>query len=266
MSGDSGDESIDHGASLPGEDPVGRRRGGGGTACRGRAPTSRPAPWPGRPPRRAGRRPGRASAAARRARPWPTPGSTSVSSCSRSVSHGSQLSMPSNSSALAEALPLLAAPRLGADELRRPGPARRRWGSARGPGRCSASARSSVERWSLTPKRVRRSTSSPHRSMRIGLVAGRREDVDDRAPAGELAAVLDELLAAVAELGEPGDELVGVDDVARAHDDRLDRRGVGAEPLQQRPDAGDDDRRACAPGRAAATAARGAGPSSPPTG
>ena len=112
--------------------------------------------------------------------------------------------MPSNSGALGEALPLLAAPRLGGRRASTPGPARRRSGSARGPGRCSASARSSVERWSLTPKRVSRSTSSPHRSMRIGRVGGRREDVDDRAAPGELAAVLDELLAAVAELRRAG--------------------------------------------------------------
>ena len=38
-------------------------------------------------------------------------------------------------------------------------------------------------------------------------IGGRRVDVDDRAPAGELAAVLDELLAPVAELDELGAEL-----------------------------------------------------------
>ena len=48
------------------------------------------------------------------------------------------------------------------------------------------------------------------------VVAGRREHVDDRAAPGELAAVLDELLAPVAELRQAVDELVGVDDVGRA--------------------------------------------------
>ena len=74
--------------------------------------------------------------------------------------------------------------------------------------------------------------------MRIGRVAGRREHVDDGAAPGELAAVLDELLAAVAELREPGDELVGIDDVGRADGDRLDRRrrrGRGAAAAPARP-------------------------------
>ena len=55
VSGDSGVESIDQNAFAPGEERGRARRGGGGTTCRGRAPTSRPAPWRGRPPRRAGR-------------------------------------------------------------------------------------------------------------------------------------------------------------------------------------------------------------------
>ena len=41
-------------------------------------------------------------------------------------------------------------------------------GSSSRAGKISASARSAVERWSLTPNVVRRSTSSPHRSMRTG--------------------------------------------------------------------------------------------------
>ena len=48
------------------------------------------------------------------------------------------------------------------------------------------------------------------------------------------------------------EQLVGVEDVARPDADRLDRRGVRAEALQQRADAGDDDARA--PGRACAAA------------
>ena len=42
-------------------------------------------------------------------------------------------------------------------------------------------------------------------------VGGGREHVDDRTATGELAAVLDELLAAVAELDEPAPERVGID-------------------------------------------------------
>ena len=77
----------------------------------------------------------------------------------------------------------------------------------------------------------------------MGAVGGRREDVDDRATTGELAAVLDELLAAVADGDEAGAELVGIEHVARSDDDRLDLRAVRAEPLRQRADAGDHDRR-----------------------
>ena len=73
------------------------RRAAGGRRGRGRVPTSTPAPRRGRPPRRAGRWRGRGCDVARRARPWPSPGSTSVSSVGSrlSSSHGSQLSIPS---------------------------------------------------------------------------------------------------------------------------------------------------------------------------
>ncbi len=80
--------------------------------------------------------------------------------------------------------------------------------------------------------------------MRIGASAVDGIHVDDRAAPGELAAVLDEFLAAVPELDERRRQLVGVDLGAGAHDDRLDRRRARAELLQQRPHAGDDDRRA----------------------
>ena len=43
-------------------------------------------------------------------------------------------------------------------------------------------------------------------------VGGRREDIDDGAPAGELAAVLDQVLPPVAELDQAGRQLVGIDD------------------------------------------------------
>ena len=47
---------------------------------------------------------------------------------------------------------------------------RGKWISSRA-GNTSTSSRSALERWSLTPKVVSLSTSSPHRSMRIGASA-----------------------------------------------------------------------------------------------
>ena len=80
-------------------------------------------------------------------------------------------------------------------------------------------------RWSLTENSVSRSTSSPHRSMRIGASAVRREHVDDRAAAGDLAAVLDQLLAAVADVHEPGRAASSGSSMSPWADaDRLDRR------------------------------------------
>ena len=112
-----------------------------------------------------------ACAAARRARPSPASGSTSVSSRSSSTSHGSQLSMPVEQRR----------PRRAAPTARGPTARRRRASSARPrtssvgissrAGKISASSRSADERWSLTPNVVSRSTSSPHRSMRTGASA-----------------------------------------------------------------------------------------------
>ena len=119
------------------EQRIGRRRAGAGTSCRDRVPTSRRAPWRGRPPRRAARSPGRASGAARPARPWRARGRTSVSNRSSSTSHGSHDSMPSKCSAFGEALPLLAPPRLGGDQLVGAAADVVASASARGPGRSS---------------------------------------------------------------------------------------------------------------------------------
>ena len=74
-------------------------------------------------------------------------------------------------------------------------------------------------------------------------IGGRREHVDDGAAAGELAAVLDEFLAPVAELDQLAAERVGVDFAAGPHDDRLGRGRFRAELLEQRPHTGDDDGR-----------------------
>ena len=167
--------------------------------------------------------------------------------------------------ALAEALPLLAAPRLGAHQLRGPGP--HLVGGEQLAGREDARLGEVAGRALVAGAEARQAVDLVAPQVDADrLVAGRREDVDDRAPAGELATMLDELLAAVAELGEPSDELVGIDDVVRMHADRIDRGGVGAQPLQQRPDTGDDHGRCPRSGRAVATTARGADPSSRPTG
>jgi hypothetical protein len=69
-----------------------------------------------------------------------------------------------------------------------------------------------------------------------GSVRGARVDVDDRAPHRHLAPGLDLVLPAVAGLDQAADELVGVDLVARVHDDRLDVLDVGTEALDEGPD------------------------------
>jgi hypothetical protein len=141
--------------------------------------------------------------------------------------------------ALPEPLPLLAAPRLGADELRRAGP--HLVGRDQLAGGEDAGLSKFVDRALVAGAEAGEAVDLVAPQIDADrVVTRRREDVDDRPPAGELAAVLDELLAPVAELGEAGDELVGVDDVRRSHGDRLDRRGVRTQPLQQRSHAGDD--------------------------
>ena len=98
-----------------------------------------------------------------------------------------------------------------------------------------------------------------------GGVTGGREHVDDRSSAGELSTVLDQFLAAVPEVDEPVDELVGIDDGAVAHRDRLGGQGAGPEALQKGAHAGHDHPWAALRVREFARAPRGAGPSSPPT-
>ena len=144
---------------------------------------------------------------------------------------------------LGDALPLLAPPRLAGDEPARPlaqlvarqqltGGEDQRLGEVAGRALVvDAERRQPVD---LVAPQV-----DAHRG-----VAGRREHVDDRPSAGELAAVLDELLAAVAEVDEAADQLVGIDDVAVAHDDRLGGQRPGTEALEQGPHAGDDHARA----------------------
>ena len=75
------------------------------------------------------------------------------------------------------------------------------------------------------------------------MVGGGRVHVDDRAAHRELAARFDLVLAPVAHRDEPLDELVAVEARARTHDDRLDVLDVRAEPLHQRADRRHDHRR-----------------------
>ncbi len=72
-------------------------------------------------------------------------------------------------------------------------------------------------------------------------VGGRREDVDDRAPAGHLAPVLDQFLAAVAHADQPLQHVVGIEHAALGDDDRLDVGDVRAEALQEGPHRRHDD-------------------------
>ena len=69
-------------------------------------------------------------------------------------------------------------------------------------------------------------------------VGGAREHVDDRAPHGHLAPVLDLVLAAVPVGDEPVEQLVGVDAVAHPDHERLHLGDVGAEALDEGPHRG----------------------------
>ena len=77
-----------------------------------------------------------------------------------------------------------------------------------------------------------------------GRVGGGGEDVDDRAPLGNLAAVFNQILAAVAEMNELCQQSIGIEDGALADVDRVDLRRVGAETLEECAHSRDDDRRA----------------------
>ncbi len=143
-------------------------------------------------------------------------------------------------SALGELLPLLASPRLGTDQL---------LGASADLGGRHELAGGEDQR--LVEVGLRALVVDPEGRQAVDLVAPqvdadrrvgrRRVDVDDRAATGELAPVLDQLLAAVAELDELRDEPVGVDDRLGSHDDRFDLGGVRTELLEQGPHAGDDD-------------------------
>jgi hypothetical protein len=142
--------------------------------------------------------------------------------------------------ALGQALPLLAAPRLQADEPlgalpdgggRQQLAAREDLGSVDVADRALVADRELGQPVDLVAPQV-----DAHRA-----IGGRREHVDDRAPHGHLAAVLDHLLPAVAGGHQLGDEVVAVESLAGADGGRLDVLDVGPEPLHERPDRGHDD-------------------------
>ena len=173
-------------------------------------------------------------------------GSTSVSSrpppaCQSSMSHGSQLSMPSKCTP-SDKRSHCSRPHgsVATSLAARSRTSRRRHQLA---GREDAHLVDVADRSLIVDAERRQSVDlvAPQVDADRGVGSG-GVDVDDRAAAGELAAVLDEFLAAVAELDERRRELVGIDLGAGPHDDRVDRRGVGAELLEERPHAGDDHR------------------------
>ena len=88
-----------------------------------------------------------------------------------------------------------------------------------------------------------------------GSVGGGREHVHDRAPHGHLAPVLDELLAPIAGRHQLGHQLGGIQHVAVADHDRLGVLHVGPEALHQGP-----HRRHHHPGRAPAALVGGGAP------
>ena len=204
VSGDSGDRVHRPRGVTVAQQAIRARRAGGGTPCRGRAPTSRRAPAPGRPPRPAGRRPGRACGR----------GSTSSTLARSRQDVGEQASRRRPATAASSPSRRTARPRRGAPTARGPmARGRRGGGRARGrrrsaissrAGKISASARSAVDRWSLTPKRRQPVDLVAPQVDAHGGVGRGREDVDDGAAPGELAAVLDEVLAAVPEARRAG--------------------------------------------------------------
>ena len=141
-------------------------------------------------------------------------------SSSESASHGSHDSMPSNMLAVGQPLPLVAAPRLPCP----PGWAARF--------RMASSVTSSRQPKSSTRPEVAGRSLVGHvePGQPVDLVApevdadrllgGGGEHVDDAAPHGQLATVLDDRLAPVAHGRPAGHQLVDRHAVALGHDDR----------------------------------------------
>jgi hypothetical protein len=161
---------------------------------------------------------------------------------------------PVEMGALGEPLPLLAAPRLGRHQS---------GGALAHVGRGGELAGGEDER--VLEVGDRALVVDGERREAVDLVApqvdadrrvgGRREHVDDGAASCELAAVLHQLLATVAERDQPGGQLVGVDDRPGPYRDRFDVGGTGPELLEERAHAGHDHSWAAIGGREVATGA-----------
>ena len=162
--------------------------------------------------------------------------------------------------ALGQALPLGASPRLGPHQRRGPGPHRLGGEHLAAPEELDVveiGHRALVAGVELgEPVHLVAPQVDPHRQL-----GRRREHVDDPAPHGQLAAVLDLVLAPVAEGDEPAHELLLVETVTAA------TRPRGPPPLRPAPAAAAGPApgpRSTAgrrgPGRAAATAAAAAAP------
>ena len=141
--------------------------------------------------------------------------------------------------ALREPFPLLAAPRLGLDQLagaRLDLVGRQQLAHREDPRLVDLARRALIgDREVRQPVDLVAPQVDAHR-----VIGGGGIDVDDRAPHRDLAARLDLVLAPVADRDEPGDELVAVDLRALAHDDRLDVLDVRAEALHERAHRRDD--------------------------
>ena len=152
---------------------------------------------------------------------------------------------------LGEALPLLPAPRLGAQQLGRAGAhlvGRQQLADREQPRVGEIAVRALVgDRELREPVDLVAPEVDAHR-----MVGGRGIHVDDRAAHCELAARLDLVLAAIAHRDESLDELVAVEPRAGPDDDRFDVLDVRPEPLHERADRRDDDRGQVVASRAAA--------------
>jgi hypothetical protein len=140
---------------------------------------------------------------------------------------------PVEGEALGQSLPLVPPPRLGRHQRRRPGPDL--VGGQHLPAREDLDAVDPLRRALVGHRELGEAVDlvAPQVDAH-GAVGGRGEHVDDRAPAGHLAAVLDDVLAAVPGGHEPLHESDGVDDIAGVDDQGLDFLDVGAEALKER--------------------------------
>ena len=143
--------------------------------------------------------------------------------------------------AVGESLPLLAAPRVGLQQLGGAGAhvvGRQQLADREEPHLGEVAVRPLIgDRELREPVDLVTPEIDAHRMIRGGRV-----DVDDRAAHRELAARFDLVLAPVAHRDEPLDELVAIEARARPHDDRLDVLDVRTEPLHQRADRRHDHR------------------------